>query len=105
MDSSALEALTRYLPTAGHTCWHLPLTPASAFVTAWPVSFPQPATVLRWTYAVGFLAGTYTHARGILAHGFLATLVPTAIGAYWDALTLLDPLAVLLLWRRPRAGL
>lgn len=54
---------------------------------------------------MGFLAGTYTHARGILAHGLLATPVPPAVGVYWDALTLLDPLVVLLLWRRPRAGL
>ena len=54
---------------------------------------------------MGFLVGTYTHARGILEHGFLATSVPTAVGVYWDALTVLDPLAVVLFWWRPRAGL
>ena len=56
-------------------------------------------------YSLGFLVGTYTHARGIWAHGFLAAPVPSAIGVYWDMLTLLDPLAVFLLWWRPRAGL
>ena len=61
--------------------------------------------MLLGLYSVGFLVGTYTHARGILAHGVLATPVPPAIGAYWDTLTLMDPLAVLLLWWRPRAGL
>jgi hypothetical protein len=61
--------------------------------------------IIRWVYAFGFLVGTYTHARGILEKGFLAAPVPISIGVYWDALTLLDPLTVLLLWWRPRAGL
>lgn len=55
-------------------------------------------------YCLGFLAGTYTHARGILAHGFLATPVPLPVGAYWDALTVLDPLTVLVLWWCPTRG-
>jgi hypothetical protein len=61
--------------------------------------------IIRWVYTLGFLVGTYTHARGILGKGFLAAPVPISIGVYWDVLTLLDPLTVLLLWWRPKAGL
>ena len=56
-------------------------------------------------YSLGFLIGTYTHVHGVLTHGWLAWPVPLAIGLYWDALTFLDPLTVLLLWRSPRVGL
>lgn len=56
-------------------------------------------------YSLGFFIGMYTHLHGVLTHGWLAWPVPLAIGLYWDALTLLDPLTVLLLWRRPRVGL
>jgi hypothetical protein len=56
-------------------------------------------------YSLGFLIGTYTHVHGVLTHGWLAGPVPLAIGLYWDALTFLDPLTVLLLWRSPRVGL
>ncbi|MGI4874338.1 MAG: hypothetical protein ACRYFX_24540 [Janthinobacterium lividum] len=69
------------------------------------VSSPRFLQLVRWVYSLGFLAGTYTHLRGILAHGFLATPVPPIIGVYWDTLTVLDPLTVLLLWRRPPVGL
>jgi hypothetical protein len=74
-------------------------------LTTWPAGAPPGLPIARWVYTIGFLAGTYTHARGILAHGFLATPVPFAIGLYWDTLTVLDPLTVLLLWWRPRLGL
>ncbi len=74
-------------------------------MTTWLSSSSWPVKALLGVYSVGFLVGTYTHARGILAHGLLATPVPPAIGVYWDVLTLLDPLAVVLLWRQPRAGL
>ena len=69
------------------------------------VSCPRLLQIVRWVYAIGFLAGTYTHAKGIVAHGFLATPVPLAIGVYWDTLTVLDPLTVFLLWKRPKTGL
>ena len=74
-------------------------------LTALPASSSRPVKALLGVYSVGFLVGTYTHARGILAHGLLAAPVPPAIGVYWDTLTLVDLLAVLLLWWRPRAGL
>ncbi|GAA3990695.1 hypothetical protein [Hymenobacter antarcticus] len=71
----------------------------------WLPSSPRFLQIVRWVYSIGFLAGTYTHLKGILAHGFLAAPVPLAIGVYWDTLTVLDPLTVLLLWRRPKVGL
>jgi hypothetical protein len=74
-------------------------------ITTWLAGSPQGLQIARWVYTIGFLAGTYTHARGILAHGFLATPVPFAIGLYWDTLTVLDLLTVLLLWWRPKLGL
>lgn len=70
----------------------------------WPAGTPQGLQIVRWVYSIGFLAGTYTHARGILAHGFLATPVPFAIGLYWDTLTMLDSLTVLFLLWRPKLG-
>ena len=100
------DAPTRYLSATFNSCWRsrLPL-PAVILLTAWLASSPWPVRVLLGVYSLGFLIGTYTHARGIWAHGLLATPVPPAIGVYWDTLTLLDPLAVVLLCGRPRAGL
>lgn len=78
---------------------------SSSLLTTWLAGYPRLLQIVRWVYSIGFLAGTYTHAKGILAKGLLATPVPPAIGLYWDALTLLDPLTVLLLWGRPKVGL
>ena len=66
---------------------------------------PRIFKVLFLGYSIGFLVGTYTHAAGLAQHGWLAYPVPLAIGIYWDALTLLDPLTVGLLWWQPKAGL
>jgi hypothetical protein len=77
----------------------------SLLTSTWPASLSRLLQIIRWVYSIGFLAGTYTHLKSILAHGFLATPVPFAIGVYWDTLTLLDPLTVILLWRRPKVGL
>lgn len=70
-----------------------------------PGTYPRLVTGLFLVYSVCLLAGTYTHAKDLLVHGFLAAPVPLAVGLYWNALTLLDPLAALLLWGRPRYGL
>jgi hypothetical protein len=56
-------------------------------------------------YSLCFLAGTYTHAKDLIENGLLAAPVPLAIGVFWNILTLLDPLTVLLLWWRPKAGI
>lgn len=74
-------------------------------LTTWLASYPRLLRIILWVYSIGFLAGTYTHAKGILTNGFLATPVPLVIGIFWDALTLLDPLTVFLLWWRPKVGL
>lgn len=55
-------------------------------------------------YSVCFLIGTYTHTAWLLNHGFLAHPVPVSVSVYWDALTLLDPVTVVLLWWRPKVG-
>jgi hypothetical protein len=55
-------------------------------------------------YSICFLIGTYTHAAGLVRHGFLAFPVPLAIGICWDALTLIDPLTVMLLRWKPKVG-
>ena len=76
-----------------------------SLLNTWLSPYPRFLKLILWIYSLGLLSGTYTHARGIIAKGFLATPVPLVIGVYWDTLTLLDPLTVLLLWRRPQAGL
>ncbi|MGI4875611.1 MAG: hypothetical protein ACRYFX_31025 [Janthinobacterium lividum] len=75
----------------------LPAKPAPAY--------PPLVKLLLLGYSLGFLAGTYTHIADLVRHGLLAAPVPLAIGVFWNVLTLLDPLAVALLWWRPKAGL
>lgn len=67
--------------------------------------YPRPVKLIFVVYSVCFLVGTYTHAAWLFRRGFLAFPVPLAIGVFWDALTLLDPLAAALLWWRPKAGI
>ncbi|RZK27615.1 MAG: hypothetical protein EOO63_13025 [Hymenobacter sp.] len=61
--------------------------------------------LIFFLYSVGFLAGTYTHVKDLVANGFLASPVPLGIGLFWNVLTVLDPFTVLLLWWRPKAGI
>ena len=68
-------------------------------------AYPSSVRLLFSIYSVCFLAGTYTHLAGLLKRGFLASPVPLSIGVFWDALTLLDPLTVMLLWWNPKAGI
>ena len=67
--------------------------------------YPRSVTLIFAVYSICFLVGTYTHAAGLVQRGFLPFPVPLAIGVFWDALTLLDPLAAALLWWRPQAGI
>lgn len=67
--------------------------------------YPTEVKLLFTIYSICFLVGTYTHTVDLVRHGFLASLVPVAIGVYWNALTLLDPLALVLLWWLPKAGI
>ena len=66
--------------------------------------------VIRILFALCLLAATFNHARAILQHGLLwdygmGSNIALASKVYWDALTILDPLAAMLLFVKPRAGL
>ena len=55
--------------------------------------------------AICMLMGTYTHVSWVVRHGFLYPDVPLYSRVFWDSLTFLDPLAAVLLFLRPRAGI
>lgn len=66
--------------------------------------------ILRIVYAVCLAGATCTHVAlhleyGMLLEGLDGHGVPPGSRYYWSALTLLDPLAALLMFFRPRAGL
>ncbi|MEO0499933.1 MAG: hypothetical protein AAF205_05155 [Pseudomonadota bacterium] len=62
--------------------------------------------VIRLILSVGFAIGTAFHIVDVATHGWLPyRAAPPAINAFWTSLTLFDPLAILLLWWRPRYGL
>jgi hypothetical protein len=66
--------------------------------------------VIRAFFALCLLAATFNHARAIAAHGPLwdygyGADAMLASKIFWASLTLFDPLAALLLFVRPRAGL
>lgn len=55
---------------------------------------------------VGFVIGTTTHVLQLVNSGWLVfAAAPIWMIAYWTSLTLLDPLAAMLLLRARRAGL
>ena len=54
-------------------------------------------------YVLAFLVGTGTHVD-MLVHGW-ALAHHRLVNAYWTALTLIDPLVIILLLRFPRIGL
>ena len=64
----------------------------------------QHGRLIRIVYALCLAGATINHLRAVLARGFLPDELPLPTGIYWSALTFLDPLAVLLLFVRPRAG-
>lgn len=63
--------------------------------------------ILRCIYALCLLGATYNHATIVLAHGLFWDYggAPWFTCTYWTLLTFLDPLAAVLLFARPRAGL
>jgi len=63
--------------------------------------------VARAIYTLALLGATFNHARIVLAHGLAWDYggVPSFVSGFWSALTFVDPLAVVLLWAAPRAGL
>jgi len=59
--------------------------------------------VLLIVYVASFLGATYNHGMDLILHGLfpyqrLNSAVSPFLNAYWTLLTLLDPLAILLLW-------
>jgi hypothetical protein len=62
--------------------------------------------VLRLTMIGAFSVGTCTHVENVLRAGVVPLpLQPLAFNLFWTSLTLLDPLAAILLVVRPRSGL
>jgi hypothetical protein len=63
--------------------------------------------LIRSIYALCLLGAAANHARILARHGLFWDYggVGTASAAYWTSLTLLDPIAALLLFVRPRAGI
>ncbi len=68
------------------------------------LEYPVAVRIILVIYSIGFLGGTHSHMTGIWYNGFFAQKAPLLFNLYWDSLTLFDPLTVLLLWTRPRAG-
>lgn len=59
---------------------------------------------VRVIYALCLAGATINHVRAVLIYGWLRHDVPVATAVYWSSLTLLDPVAALLLFIRPRIG-
>ncbi|MEH3101146.1 hypothetical protein [Sphingomonas adhaesiva] len=64
------------------------------------------ARVLRLIYALCLAGATYNHAAAIYRHGWLWDYggYPRVSTTFWTALGVLDPLAIVLLFVRPRWG-
>lgn len=62
-------------------------------------------TIFLTLWSVGFLVGTVTHAVDLALGGLdVYAGFPPPVRVFWVSLTVLDPLVVVLLWRRLRAG-
>ena len=66
--------------------------------------------VIRLVFAICLLAASVNHVIAVVQHGVLwdygfGSRAPLASRIYWSALTLLDPLAIALLFVRPRTGI
>jgi hypothetical protein len=65
-----------------------------------------PVRLLFAVYSLCFLGASFNHTRDLWEGGFLPYRNdPLPFNVYWTSLTLLDTLAVVLLWTVPRAGL
>jgi hypothetical protein len=63
--------------------------------------------IVRSIWAACLLIGGVNHARILLQHGLFWDYggVAWASAAYWSSLTILDPIAAVLLFARPKAGI
>lgn len=64
------------------------------------------AVAVRLVYVLCLAAGAYTHASILIRHGWRWDYGGKPIGTvlFWSALTILDPLAAVLLFLKPRSG-
>lgn len=69
------------------------------------ITILKTAIWLRRIYALCLLGATLSHVAMLLLFGWRYGGAPLATCIYWTALTLLDPLAALLLFLKPRTGL
>lgn len=65
--------------------------------------------MIRILFALCLLAATFNHAYAIFQHGLLwdygyGNKIALMSKVYWDVLTILDPLAAVLLFIKPRMG-
>lgn len=67
---------------------------------------PRLGLILRTIYALCLLGATYNHWFAIYHHGLSWDYggFPQASAAFWTALAFIDPVAVILLFMRPHAG-
>lgn len=76
---------------------------------SWIFTMRRASIAIRIFFALCLLGATFNHLRTIVQHGLLwdygygATISPLS-KVYWDTLAVLDPLAALLLFLKPRAG-
>jgi hypothetical protein len=70
-------------------------------------SLKTQSVLIRSLYALCLAGAARNHALIVLEHGWAWDYggVAPFVAAFWTALTVLDPLAIVLLWLRPRAGL
>ncbi len=74
------------------------------------VAMKRASFAIRLLFAVCLAGATFNHVHAALAHGLLWDYgygdgTPLASRTYWGALTALDPLAAILLFAGPRAGI
>jgi hypothetical protein len=83
-----------------------PVTPPPGPAPEGIAAPPHPAArLLRWLWIAGFAVGTTTHVADLVVGGadVYADFHP-ALRAFWVSLTLWDPLVIVLLLLRRRAG-
>ena len=65
----------------------------------------QRGLLIRIAYALCLAGATVNHLRAVHACGWFPDDLAPTTAIYWGSLTLLDPLAAVLLFVRPRAGI
>lgn len=61
--------------------------------------------LIRIVYALCLGGATINHVRAVVTRGWFPEQLPLGTALYWGGLTFLDPLAIVLLFLRPRMGI